>query len=186
LEAGLFSSRNHEQTYEPRVAISTLGAIEDSISKCTFLQMTYTAENPARRWQRRARSTPTSRTAPPPRPPRHVPCTHDNRMAGRQMSCRQQTAPPQSRCSKDVTAHPHRPRARPGCTCPVPACSAQPLPGKRRFSSPLRNGIFSVKDKCLSIMEDVGKLDNIQVGFIHYQIIRFCQATGLQYLNGHV
>jgi hypothetical protein len=26
-------------------------------------------------------------------------------------------------------------------------------------------------------MEDVDKLDNIQDGFIHYQLIRFCQAT---------
>jgi hypothetical protein len=32
-------------------------------------------------------------------------------------------------------------------------------------------------------MEDV---DNIQDGFIHYQLIRVCQATRLQYLNGHV
>jgi hypothetical protein len=44
----------------------------------------------------------------PPQPPRHVPRTHDNRMAGRQMSCGQ---PPPSRCSKDVTAHPPRPPA---------------------------------------------------------------------------
>ena len=43
-----------------------------------------------------------------------------------------------------------------------------------------------VKDKCQAIMEDVDKLDNIQDGFIHYQLIRFCQATRLQYLNGHV
>jgi hypothetical protein len=98
--------------------------------------------NPARRWQRRARSTPTLPPAPPPRPPRHVPRTHDNRMAGRQMSCRQQTAPPQSRCSKDVTAHPHRPGARPGRPCPVPACSGHPPSGQRRFSSPLQN--FSI------------------------------------------
>ena len=35
-------------------------------------------------------------------------------------------------------------------------------------------------------MEDVDNLDNIQDGFIHYQLIRFCQATRLQYLNGHV
>jgi hypothetical protein len=28
-------------------------------------------------------------------------------------------------------------------------------------------------------MEDVDKLDNIQDGFIHYQLIRFCQATRL-------
>ena len=68
-------------------------------------------------------------------PPRHVPGDHDDRMAGRQMSCHQQTAPPQSRCSKDVIAHPHRPRDRPGRPCPVPACIGQSLPGKRRFSS---------------------------------------------------
>jgi hypothetical protein len=35
-------------------------------------------------------------------------------------------------------------------------------------------------------MEDVDKLDDIQDGFIHYQLIRFCQATRLQYLNGHI
>jgi len=40
-----------------------------------------------------------------------------------------------------------------------------------------------VKDKCQAIMEDV---DNIQEGFIHYQLLRFCQATRLQYLYGHV
>jgi hypothetical protein len=43
-----------------------------------------------------------------------------------------------------------------------------------------------VKDKCQVVMEDVEKLDNIQDGFIHYQLIRFCQATRLQYLNSHV
>jgi hypothetical protein len=35
-------------------------------------------------------------------------------------------------------------------------------------------------------MEDVDKLENIQDGFIRYQLIRFCQATRLQYLHGHV
>jgi hypothetical protein len=35
-------------------------------------------------------------------------------------------------------------------------------------------------------MEDVDKLDNIQDGFIHYQLIRFCQATWLQSINGLV
>ena len=35
-------------------------------------------------------------------------------------------------------------------------------------------------------MEDVDKLDNIQDCFIHYQLLRFCQATRLQYLNGQV
>ena len=40
-----------------------------------------------------------------------------------------------------------------------------------------------VKAKCLEIMEDVDKLDNLQDCFIHYQLVRFCQATRLQYLN---
>jgi hypothetical protein len=35
-------------------------------------------------------------------------------------------------------------------------------------------------------MEDVDKLDNIQDGFIHYQLIRFCQATRLQRANGQI
>jgi hypothetical protein len=35
-------------------------------------------------------------------------------------------------------------------------------------------------------MEDVDKLDNILDCFIHYQLLRFCQATRLQYLNGQV
>jgi hypothetical protein len=36
---------------------------------------------------------------------------------------------------------PRQPGARPDRPCPVPACNGQPLPGKRRFSSPLRNKI---------------------------------------------
>jgi hypothetical protein len=40
-----------------------------------------------------------------------------------------------------------------------------------------------VKDQYQAIMEDVEKLDNIQDGFIHYQLIRFCQATRLQCVN---
>ena len=35
-------------------------------------------------------------------------------------------------------------------------------------------------------MDDVDKLNNIQDGFIHYQLLRFCQATRLQYLNGQI
>jgi len=42
------------------------------------------------------------------------------------------------------------------------------------------------KTQCKAIMEDVNKLDNIQDGFIHYQLILFCQSTRLQYLNGHI
>ena len=84
--------------------------------------MTYTAENP------HADGSAAPGARPRYRPPRHrdLPATsrtHDNWMAARQTSCRQQTAPPQPRCSKDVTAHPHRPGARPGRHCPVPPCS---------------------------------------------------------------
>jgi hypothetical protein len=43
-----------------------------------------------------------------------------------------------------------------------------------------------VAKKCQEIMEDVDKLDNIQDCFIHYQLLRFCQATRLQYLNRQV
>ena len=120
---------------------SALGAIQDIISQCPFLQMTYTAENP------HADGSAAPGARPRYRPPRHrdlhaTSRTHDNRMAGRQTSCRQQMAPPQSRCSKDVTAHPHRPGVRPDRPCPVPDCSGQPLPGTRRFSSPLLSRIF--------------------------------------------
>ena len=77
-------------------------AIEDSISQCPFLQMTYTAENP----HTDGSAAPGAR--PRYRPPRHsdhhaTSRTHNNRMTGLQMSCRQQTAPPPSRCSKYVT-----------------------------------------------------------------------------------
>ena len=40
-----------------------------------------------------------------------------------------------------------------------------------------------VAKKCRYIIEDVEKLDAIEDSFIHYQLLRFCQATRLQYLN---
>jgi hypothetical protein len=43
-----------------------------------------------------------------------------------------------------------------------------------------------VHDKCLQVIDDVAKLDPIEDGFVHYQLLRFCQATRLQYLNSHV
>jgi hypothetical protein len=46
--------------------------------------------------------------------------------------------------------------------------------------------VHFVKKKCQEIMDDVDKLDNIQDGFIHYQLVRFCQATRLQYLNRQI
>ncbi len=44
---------------------------------------------------------------------------------------------------------------------------------------------FVVKT-CRDIIEDVEKLDAIVDGFIHFQLLRFCQATRLQYLNSHI
>ena len=108
-------------------------APEDSISQCPFLQMIDTAGNP------HADGSAAPGARPRHRPSRHrdPPATsraHDNWMAARQTSCRQQTAPPPPRCSKDVTAHPHRPGARPGRPCQVPARSGQPLSGRSGFS----------------------------------------------------
>ena len=108
-------------------------APEDSISQCPFLQMIDTAGNP------HADGSAAPGARPRHRPSRHrdPPATsraHDNWLAARQTSCRQQTAPPQPRCSKDVTTHPHRPGARPGRPCQVPARSGQPLSGRSGFS----------------------------------------------------
>jgi hypothetical protein len=43
-----------------------------------------------------------------------------------------------------------------------------------------------VAKTCRNIIDDVEKLDAIQDGFIHYQLLRFCQATRLQYINSHI
>ena len=106
---------------------------EDSISQCPFLQMIDTAGNP------HADGSPAPGARPRHRPSRHsnppdTSCSHDNWMSARQTSCRQQTAPPPPRSSKDVTAHPHLPGARPGRPCQVPARSGQPLSGRSGFS----------------------------------------------------
>jgi hypothetical protein len=39
---------------------------------------------------------------------------------------------------------------------------------------------------CRDIIEDVEKIDVIEDVFIHFQLLRFCQATRLQYLNSHI
>ena len=117
-------------------------APEDSISQCPFLQMIDTAGNP------HADGSAAPGARPRHRPSRHrdPPATsraHDNWMAARQTSCRQQTAPPPPRCSKDVTAHPHRPGARPGRPCQVPARSGQPLSGRSGFSPAFGTDFYS-------------------------------------------
>ena len=43
-----------------------------------------------------------------------------------------------------------------------------------------------VAKTCRNIIDDVEKLDAIQDGFIQYQLLRFCQATRLQYINSHI
>ena len=43
-----------------------------------------------------------------------------------------------------------------------------------------------VAKTCRDIIEDVEKLDTIQDGFIHFQLLRFCQTTRFQYINSHI
>ena len=43
-----------------------------------------------------------------------------------------------------------------------------------------------VAKTCRDIIDDVEKLDAIQDGYIHFQLLRFCQATRLQYINSHI
>ena len=110
-----------------------------------ILQMIYTAENP------HADGSAAPGARPRHRPSRHrdppaTSRTHDNWMAARQTSCCQQTAPPQPRCSKDITTHPHRPGARPGRPCPVPARSGQPLSGRSGFSPAFGTEFFRLCD----------------------------------------
>ncbi len=40
--------------------------------------------------------------------------------------------------------------------------------------------------KCRDIIDDVEKLDAIQDGFTHFQLIRFCPDTRLQYVNSNI
>jgi hypothetical protein len=85
---------------------------------------------------------------PRPRPPRrrsptrHVP-RQQQQAGGNEDILSSSNGPSTARCSKDVTTHQHRPGARPGRPCPVPARSGQPLPCERRFSSALGDRVFS-------------------------------------------
>jgi hypothetical protein len=105
--------------------------------------MTYTTENP------HADGSAAPGARPRYRQPLHrdlpdTSRTHDNWMAARQTSCRQQTAPPQQRCSKDVTAHPH-------CTARSPSWPSMPGPCLQRAATvwldqiqqAIRNRMFS-------------------------------------------
>ncbi len=43
-----------------------------------------------------------------------------------------------------------------------------------------------VAKTCRDIIEDVEKIDTIEDGFVHFQLLRFCQDTRLQSLNSHI
>ena len=90
----------------------------------------YVNPNAGRDWPRPKDAHAAARSAAAPPPPNPAPTPTATGCAGSRMTCRQQTAPPPSRRSKDVTAHPNRPRARPCRPCPPSACSGRHRPGK--------------------------------------------------------
>ena len=90
----------------------------------------YVNPNAGRDWPRPRDAHTAARSAAAPLSPSPVPTPTATGCAGSRMTCRQQTAPPPSRRSKDVTAHPNRPRARPCRPCPPSACSGRHCPGK--------------------------------------------------------
>ena len=89
----------------------------------------YVNPNAGRDWPRPRDAHAAARSAAAPLPPSPAPTPTATGCAGSRMTCRQQTAPPPSRRSKDVTAHPNRPRTRPGRPCPPSACSGRHRPG---------------------------------------------------------
>ena len=64
------------------------------------------------------------------RTPAPAPAPTTTGCAGSRIACRKHTAPPPSRCSKDVTAHPHRPGDRPGRPCPAPVRRGRNCPAE--------------------------------------------------------
>ncbi len=101
----------------------------------------------ATRGLRRAASGPRPRRHQPRRrnPPHDTPPAKNNRMAGRQMSCCQQPAPPHCHAAKmsphiSICPEPvldvHAPSP------PAAGSHARMLPGQRRLSSPLQNRIL--------------------------------------------
>ena len=114
-------------------------AIEDSISQCPFLQMTYTAENP------HADGSATPGARPRYQPTRHSDLhatsnTHDNWMDARQTSCRwRQDRPPVSKLPlHSSTAAKMSPHIRIG---PEPVLAAHaPSPPAAGSHCPAREG----------------------------------------------
>ena len=87
---------------------------------------------------------PCSAPRPATAAPHDTSPANNNKAGGKEDILSSATGPSTPRCSKDVTTHQHRLRARPGRPCPVPAFSGQPLPGERRFSSALGNRVLVV------------------------------------------
>ena len=106
--------------------------------------MTYTAVNPHAccNWPRPEDAHAAAR--PPPHPTHRPTSPTTTDCAGRLMAGRQQTAPPQQRRSKDATAHPHQPGARPEPPHPDPAHSRRHHPAKAEVKFPLLNRIFKI------------------------------------------
>jgi hypothetical protein len=102
--------------------------------------MTYTAVNPHACCNR---PRPEDAHASRHRTPTHHPTSPTGTdCVERLMAGRQQTAPPQQRRSKDVTAHPHQPGAHPDPPHPDRAHSRRHHPAKAKVKFPLRNRIF--------------------------------------------
>ena len=79
----------------------------------------------------RAPPGPCPRRRPPRRrsPSRHVPC-QQQQAGGKEDILSSATGPSTARCSKDVTTHQHRPRARLSFCLPPPYCMLQIMFGK--------------------------------------------------------
>ena len=57
------------------------------------------------------------------------------------------------------------------------------------LGTPLDTDIYIknyVQNKCLKIINDVGKHDPITDGFVHFQLIKFCVNTLTQYMSENI
>jgi hypothetical protein len=121
---------------------SVMGAIEDSISQCTFLQMTYTAENP------HADGSVSTGARPRFRPPRRRDPTtrlpHPRQQdVGKIDVLSSSNGPFHSRAAAKMSPHIRiGPEPVPTVHAPSPPAAGSHCPA-RTFSSPLQNRIFN-------------------------------------------
>jgi hypothetical protein len=102
--------------------------------------MTYTVVNPHACYNGPRPEDAHAAARPPPHPHAAPHLTNIDRRTGRPIAGRQQTGPPKPCSSKDATAHPHQPGARPDPPRPAPARSGR-HPAKVKVRSPLGNRI---------------------------------------------